>query len=245
LSIYVPNGKRPSSWNKHTKPRAGRLNTKNRNNPKWKQNPNKRRKKITGSHLMNNILNKYALELDKKNINSIKVCSEELREKGEFDAVFDILSIGAGLEDSYCIWALGEAYYYGEGVAQSIELALQHYKKSAEMGLALGMTSYAFCLHEENQVLNASEIVKWYEQAVDLGEVNAMHNLGLCYLNGEGVAKDSAKAYELFFKAADGGHPEAAFKIGWSYLNGEVLPKSTSEGRRWMKRAKALGYEAD
>jgi hypothetical protein len=35
--------KRPSNWNKHTKPRAGRDNTKNRQKPNWNQNPNKRK----------------------------------------------------------------------------------------------------------------------------------------------------------------------------------------------------------
>ena len=34
--------KRPSNWNKHTKPRSGRSNTKNRQQPGWKPNPNKR-----------------------------------------------------------------------------------------------------------------------------------------------------------------------------------------------------------
>ena len=33
---------RPSNWDKHTEPRPGRNNTKNRQNPKWKPNPNKR-----------------------------------------------------------------------------------------------------------------------------------------------------------------------------------------------------------
>ena len=34
--------KRPSNWNKHTKPRSGRSNTKNRQQSGWKPNPNKR-----------------------------------------------------------------------------------------------------------------------------------------------------------------------------------------------------------
>lgn len=35
--------KRPSNWNKHTKPRSGRSNTKNRQNSNWKPNPNKKK----------------------------------------------------------------------------------------------------------------------------------------------------------------------------------------------------------
>ena len=35
---------RPSNWNKHTKPRAGRETTKNRQKPNWNSNVNKRPK---------------------------------------------------------------------------------------------------------------------------------------------------------------------------------------------------------
>lgn len=35
--------KRPSNWNKHTKPRPGRSNEGKRKHPNWHQNPNKRK----------------------------------------------------------------------------------------------------------------------------------------------------------------------------------------------------------
>eukprot|EP00796_Vickermania_ingenoplastis_P000494 gene495-268_t len=41
LAASHGSNKRPSNWDKHTKPRAGRPDTKNRKNPKWKPNPSK------------------------------------------------------------------------------------------------------------------------------------------------------------------------------------------------------------
>ena len=66
----------------------------------------------------------------------------------------------------------------------------------------------------------------------------AQFGLGLCYMNGDGVEKDEAKAVELYTKAAEQGHDDALIELkslelnlenflgqlSWDYTMTELLP---------------------
>ena len=54
-----------------------------------------------------------------------------------------------------------------------------------------------------------SEAVKWYRKAAEQGNVNAQHNLGLCYYYGTGVGVDKSEALKWLQKAGDKGHNSA------------------------------------
>ena len=56
---------------------------------------------------------------------------------------------------------------------------------------------------------DAVEAVKCFRKAADLGNTDAMYNLGWCYLEGEGVEKDAVEAVKCFRKAADSGSVNA------------------------------------
>jgi hypothetical protein len=49
----------------------------------------------------------------------------------------------------------------------------------------------------------------WYEKAAAQGHTGAMFNCGVFYFNGNGVARDKAKAKGYFQKAASLGHDGA------------------------------------
>lgn len=44
--------------------------------------------------------------------------------------------------------------------------------------------------------------MKLFEESMSLGNVNAITNLGICYLKGIGVEKDTINARKLFNKSA-------------------------------------------
>ena len=54
-----------------------------------------------------------------------------------------------------------------------------------------------------------SEAVKWYRKAADQGHAKAQYNLGWCYANGEGVAKNISEAVKWYRKAAEQGDENA------------------------------------
>ena len=57
--------------------------------------------------------------------------------------------------------------------------------------------------HKKQDYLKA---VKLYAKSCDGGDTEGCYNLGVMYLNGQGVKQSNSKARELFGKACDGGH---------------------------------------
>ena len=54
-----------------------------------------------------------------------------------------------------------------------------------------------------NQTNSTSKIVESYEKLASQGEIEAMFDLGLIYLTGDGANQDYTKAKEWFLKAAN------------------------------------------
>ncbi|EJK54851.1 hypothetical protein THAOC_25486 [Thalassiosira oceanica] len=61
-------------------------------------------------------------------------------------------------------------------------------------------------------------VVLW-EEAAELGSIDALHNLGVAYESGEGAREDKAKAAEFCEKAAMQGYVQSRHKLG--LLEGE------------------------
>ena len=71
-----------------------------------------------------------------------------------------------------------------------------------------------------------------------------MYDLGVCYLNGEGVNKDFFTARSLFEKAANAGHGNAAFNLFVCYYNGEFgCQKNDELAMKWFQIALKNGNE--
>ena len=67
------------------------------------------------------------------------------------------------------------------------------------------------------------------------------YKLGMRYLKGDGVAKDAAKAVELFHIAAEQGYAKAQFYLGVCYSNGEGVSQDKTEAVRWFRKAADQG----
>ena len=60
-----------------------------------------------------------------------------------------------------------------------------------------------------------------YQYAADKGNVDAMVSLSVCYQNGQGVAQDYKKTFELYQHAAEKGNVYAMADLGYCYQNGQ------------------------
>jgi TPR repeat protein len=61
------------------------------------------------------------------------------------------------------------------------------------------------------------------------GDMDALHNLAICFLNGHGCVKDPATAAELFLEAAEAGSIESMSAVSaWSILR-RVFPLSSRD----------------
>jgi len=80
------------------------------------------------------------------------------------------------------------------------------------------------------------ESARWLQQKVDAGNADAMVALGVACLNGNGVAKDEARAKTLFEQAAVRNHPAASYDLGVMYLSGTGVPKDPGAAEKYFKQ---------
>ena len=73
------------------------------------------------------------------------------------------------------------------------------------------------------------------------GDGKAQYNLGVMYLNGEGVPKDADKAFKWYQKAAAQGGAEAQYILGWMYESGVAVPKGSVKAVEWYQKSALQG----
>jgi TPR repeat protein len=75
------------------------------------------------------------------------------------------------------------------------------------------------------------------EKAADLGVREAMTEVGLCYLHGEGVSKDVTDAEWWFQKASDHGDPAGMLILGECYLSGKGVKQDNAKALKLIQDA--------
>ncbi|MDX2221319.1 MAG: tetratricopeptide repeat protein [Rhodospirillaceae bacterium] len=83
-------------------------------------------------------------------------------------------------------------------------------------------------LRAANEAFIAGDNVKalaLIKPLAEKGNAEAQRNLGVMYLGGRGVNRDSAVAAEWFRKSADQGFASAAYQLGLLHYNGEGIAK--------------------
>ncbi|MDF1733941.1 MAG: tetratricopeptide repeat protein [Minwuia sp.] len=80
----------------------------------------------------------------------------------------------------------------------------------------------------------------WREDAAS-GDAAAQRNLGLLYLNGQGVPKNEAAAAEWFRRSSDQGFPRASANLGELYLRGVGVPRDPERAVSYFQRAAEAG----
>lgn len=80
----------------------------------------------------------------------------------------------------------------------------------------------------------------WREDAA-AGDAAAQRNLGLLYLNGQGVPKNEAAAADWFRRSSDQGFPRASANLGEMYLRGVGVPRDPEQAVTFFQRAAEAG----
>ena len=79
------------------------------------------------------------------------------------------------------------------------------------------------------------------EDAVALGDIEAMTGLGLMHAGGIGGPKDYARAADLFREAAEAGDAEAQSALGQLYEDGLGVPQDRDSALKWYRLAAEQG----
>ena len=85
------------------------------------------------------------------------------------------------------------------------------------------------------------EALKLLKPLAEDGHPIAAHRLGVMYVLGQGVPKDSAEAIKYFFKAAEQGQGESQHSLGLRYLWGDGIEKNPETATAWFTAAANQG----
>lgn len=88
------------------------------------------------------------------------------------------------------------------------------------------------------------QAVACFQEAIRLGSVKAMRNLGICYFKGKGIDCDFEKAVYWYEEAAKNGNVNSMRDVASLYaVGGTNVPKNDEKARYWFQRATDAGDE--
>src|SRR5690606_12370616 len=86
------------------------------------------------------------------------------------------------------------------------------------------------------------EANRYFEQASELNDKDALYQLGNSFLEGKGVTQDFIKAGEYYFRAANLDHIKAQYNLGLLLLQGNLGAADVTQGRKWITKSALNGY---
>lgn len=81
---------------------------------------------------------------------------------------------------------------------------------------------------EKTETIPKDSELKLLIQNAEQGDAEAQYQLGLRYLEGDGLKKNEKAAAELFRKAMEQGHLDAQRKLSWCHLYGRGVKQNLS-----------------
>ncbi|HJA71598.1 MAG TPA: SEL1-like repeat protein, partial [Candidatus Lachnoclostridium stercoravium] len=137
---------------------------------------------------------------------------------------------------------LGNKYYNSDSVEGNPEIAIEYYKKAAELG---NITAQKILGHYYETYFNlpghTSESLKWYRKAAEQGDAEVQYMLGFAYYHGDRVTRNYRVAAKWFRKAAEQGDAAAQDKLGFCYYYGLGVPQDYEEAVKWYRKAAEQG----
>ena len=85
------------------------------------------------------------------------------------------------------------------------------------------------------------ETVAELQAKADQGGASAQFNLGLIYLEGQGVPQDGAEAVRWYRLAAEQGHAVSQNNLGLMYVEGQAVSQDHVQAYKWCNLAASSG----
>lgn len=136
-------------------------------------------------------------------------------------------------------FALGLKYKEGDGVEQNNETAIEYFKIAANLGHVQAQLAVGGYYYMKNDCVEAA---KWLQMAADLGNAEALFNLGVFYTEGMGVDQDLPKAADFFYRAARRHHAEARYAYADFCAQGLGVEQDWEKAAKWFTAAAEQGH---
>ena len=140
-----------------------------------------------------------------------------------------------GQADDNLFYKIGAMHKNGLGTEADMDMALEYFKRSAELNNKNGLYEYGKALLLGDK--DMPKAMDCLEKAVRLGNLNAKRFLALEYISGEHIEQDIDKGIEMLTECADGGDPLSCFMLGRIYFKGEFVNRDLSKAEKYLLMA--------
>jgi uncharacterized protein len=129
---------------------------------------------------------------------------------------------------------MGQAFRFGRGVPADPAIARSWYEKAAQQGHQQAQAALGLLLYQTGDRKTA---IYWISKAAERDNPRAQYVLGIAHFNGDGVARDWARAHALMSRAAAAGIPEAAASL--KQMDRHMVPAGKQKGADLASNVKA------
>ena len=134
---------------------------------------------------------------------------------------------------------LGSCHMHGWGVDRDMKLAVEWWRKAAELGNAYANDCLGYCYSTGQGDLpkDIEQAFAHYMKAAEGEYAGAYFTLGLCYSEGNGVVQNDEKAFLWFKKAAENNNPMAWIELAKCYYAGRGVSVDYDRAVEWYRKA--------
>lgn len=172
----------------------------------------------------------------------------------DMKAAVDLLRRAVDLGEPRAASRLGTLVLYGAngvGISKDVNKGMTLLQQAAEAGafggpltlVAMNTIGEAYYTGLVGNGPDLRTALGWYRKAADYGWPEAMFNLGMMHMEGEGgLVKSDAAALPWFRRAAELGDAKSMLNFGWFYQHGlGGLSVNKEEAAAWYRKAEAAG----
>ena len=156
------------------------------------------------------------------------------RQSGDDRKALEHFLQAASVGDRVGKYLAGECYYFGKGAQADTTKAVEFLQEAAALGEPRAMDLLGTHYRRLRQFDRAR---KYYEDAAAAGYALSLSNLGVLYMNGEGVQRSPEVAANLFRQGAEKGDPSGMFFYASCLQDGLGLPKDPKAAADWFRRS--------
>jgi TPR repeat protein len=160
------------------------------------------------------------------------------RQPGDDRKALEYFLQAANTGDGRGKYLAGECYYFGKGVQIDVVKAVGFLQEAAALHEPRAMDLLGTHFRKLRQFDQAR---KFYEEAAAAGYPLSLSNLGVLYMNGEGVQRSPEIAANLFKQGAEKGDPVGMCFYAGCLQEGLGLQKDSKAAAEWFRRAARAG----
>src|SRR5260370_29073463 len=161
-----------------------------------------------------------------------------LHQPGDDRKALEYFVQAANLGDRVGKYLAGECFYYGKGTAIDIAKAVEFLQEAAALHEPRAMDLLGTYYRRLRQFDQAR---KFYEDAAAAGYPLSLSNLGVLYMNGEGVQRSPEVASNLFKQGAAKQAPHAIFFYTNSLQAAITTQQDIKVAAEWFRRSAHAG----